>query len=535
MRIDSHPPPEPADRSDLPAEPDRPAAENHQWRTDTERLLRIDSETAADQVISDAPDTDSARLVDVDPAPDRSSAAPVTGDRSEDPAGDPDHAPIVTSGESVSAATNSIESPAPPDTAATVERTEVTDAAERRDLVTDAVATHYGVDSDEGRAAIGKAYDTVREHLAPLIVHATASILEDCKQIAAERPDTRVVFLGRDAHTMALAARELDPEFFEEHCTEMTISRSLADAVVQDVEAHSDKTFDELETSFRTARDGVDPDAVPGARAQMTQYMELRGVPVGTPGTPIVFVDTSFRGTVQELIQAAYPNTRCEGHYLIFGEAERDPHPHTKTGHLLHQSADGTVVSHDPAVPAELAPQLSDKDTVLAIEQTLRGPWSKAERFGSGAIPEQHLESPPLDQIAPPRVAPEYQGATVRLAVMDANQHAVADCARDYAGRAEAGQDIGGELAAKTEAGLRQVRSWATRSSGTDTELAGLLDSFVRRSDKHIVAQLHAALGDRTDTAKVWHEFEQLGSMDEKQAFANAQDHTTESTGDEHG
>ncbi|WP_280391647.1 hypothetical protein [Nocardia wallacei] len=413
------------------------------------------------------------------------------------------------------------------------------DRAQRREHILDSVTARNGVDTDADRATVARAFDTVRAHLAPVIVHATSKILDDCRSLIAERPDTVIVFLGRDAHTMAMAAQELDPELFANHCREAPISRRLADTVVQDLETNADRTFPEV-NEFRTARDDVDPDDVPGARAMMTRFLESRDIPVGTPGASIVFVDTSFKGTVQSLTSVAYPEANIHGKYLVFGETGGDPHAANKRGYLLHQAADGTVTSHDATTPIELAATLSDKDTVLAIEQSLRGPYSKAERFGPDGIPEQHLEPPPLNQFNSLDVSPAYLQTNVRSAVMDVNQLAVADYARAVAERRRTGEDVSIDLASAAEAGLRQVRSWATRSvTDTDPDFAELMDSIVRRSDKHVVSGLHAAIEarglDPPAAQAVWQRYQQLGTVDDKEAFLATEFPSIPARGVEHG
>jgi hypothetical protein len=392
-------------------------------------------------------------------------------------------------------------------TAADMERTESLD---RRERVLQKACDNFRVDTEIGRATVAKSYDTVREYLAPTIIHATDRMLDDCRSIVAERPDARIVFLGRDGDSIALAARALDPEFFDRHCSAVTVSRCLADTVVQDLEINAGKNFPELERSFRDTRGDVAEDAIPGSRASMTRYLESRGVPVGTPGADIVLIDTSFKGTVQELLSAAYPEIHFEGMYLFHRAADDDPHPGSKTGYLIHETDGGKLVSHDPDIPGELAAILTENGTVRALEQVLRGPLSKGERFGADDIPEQHLESPPLDQFIPGDVSPEYLDEAVRLAVMDVGQLAVADYAYTIAERRRAGEDTAGEIAAKTATGLEQIRSWSDRAA-TVPQLRELLDSVVRPREKDLVLELRTALEDRgvdaDATQQIWQQF----------------------------
>ncbi|PXX71332.1 hypothetical protein DFR70_101754 [Nocardia tenerifensis] len=402
---------------------------------------------------------------------------------------------------------------------------------QRRTAAVDAACARHGVDSDEGRAAVEKAYEVVFEYQAPFVVRHTLDIIEDCKADIAAKPDAVVAYVGRDGHPIALAALKLDPELFESHSTEVTVSRRLADAAVQDLEINAGKTFEAIE-GFRSARHEVDRGDIDGAKAQLTRYLEGKDLPVGLPGSTIILVDSSFKGTVQELLSATYPDVEFRGRYLIFGESPNDPHPGSKAGYALHQSVDRAA----PDLDADPAAIFTEKDAVLAIEHILRGPYSKAVRFGPDRQPAQELESPPLDQINPLDVAPSYADANVRLAVMEANQLAVGDYAEHIAGLRRGGGDWHNELATKSETFLRQVRSWVTRNSDTDPAFAELCDSFVRRTDKTHVGDLRTAIEHRglgeDDATQVWRDYRQLGSLDEKQAFvADFHRRTDPSTG----
>ncbi|MQY29375.1 hypothetical protein [Nocardia aurantia] len=343
-----------------------------------------------------------------------------------------------------------------------------------RERAVTTVLDRYGIRTPEERAAVEQVHNVITEHLAPLVTYGTVKILEAARAAVAEHPDTRVVFVGRDGHSPALAAQQLDPEFFRRHCTEVTVSRRLADASLQDLERHSGRTFPEVEV-FRGARDQVDPGDIPGTRAQLTNYLEDRGVPVATPGSRILLIDTSYRGTVQELLSAQYPDVHFEGHYLFHAESPDDPHPGSKTGHLLHISADGTRTTD------EFATVFSRKDEVLTIEHMLRGPLSKAVRFDDLGRPEQRLEAP-VAGLDPAATAPIYRSEAVRLAALDIAQIAVAQHSRQVADSRAAGLPWRPDLSAAAARAAGQVRSWSEGHDTVDPALRTVLDSFVRRS-----------------------------------------------------
>ncbi|MCX4095431.1 hypothetical protein [Nocardia sp. alder85J] len=346
-------------------------------------------------------------------------------------------------------------------------------AADLREAAVDAVVARYGIDGPEGRAAVERVHEVVSEYHAPLITEGAVRILDHARARVAADPDTRVLFVGRDGHSLALAARELDPVFFQRYCTEATISRQLADTSLHDLEQHAGRAFPEV-AEFRVPREQVDPADVPGTRAQLTTYLDDRGVPVAIPGSRILVADTSYRGSVQEMLAAQYEDVTFEGSYLFHAASPHDPHPGSKTGQLLHISADGTVRADSAATT------FATKDAVLAIEHMLRGPLSKAVRFRDG-LPEQELRAP-TDGLDPAALAPEYRDEPVRLAALDAAQLAVAHHARGVAAQRADGLPWRAELAAAADRSIEQVRSWSERDDTVDPALRVVLDSFVRRS-----------------------------------------------------
>jgi hypothetical protein len=137
-------------------------------------------------------------------------------------------------------------------------------------------------------------------------------------------------------------------------------------------------------------------------------------------------------------------------------------------------------------------------------------------------------------------LSPAYAEDNVRIAVMDAAQLAVADYASSIAELRRAGVDCRAELSAKSDRFAHQVRSWVTGDSAADPAFAELMDSFVCRADKHHVTDLRTAIADRglDDTAAdtAWRAYQQLDSLDDKQAFvADFQRHTAPSTGADYG
>ncbi|TWD83993.1 hypothetical protein FB561_5164 [Kribbella amoyensis] len=189
--------------------------------------------------------------------------------------------------------------------------------------------------------ALCDAYSVAYEFPAPLIVRIADDMLADLRaDVGASRAD-RIVALGRDGHSLALAMAGLDQSFFRRHISNVVLSRALVENAVQDLEHHQGLDFPQIH-GYRRVAPRVDPaDSVGGLRA-LSDYLQAHQVPVGRPGSRVTVFDTSFKGTVQELLAAVYPETAFTGRYAFLGESPHDPHPGSKVGYELHLAASET-------------------------------------------------------------------------------------------------------------------------------------------------------------------------------------------------
>ncbi len=195
--------------------------------------------------------------------------------------------------------------------------------------------------------------------------------------------------------SLATAVNRLDGDFYHQHCREIVLSRALVETAVQDLERNQGKTFPQL-AAFRRASGKVGAADTVGAVAALTDYLHDHEEPVGVPGTRVTLVDTSYKGTVQELLSEIYPATRFAGRYAFFAESSRDPHPGTKRGYALHlrhpHSNDGLPV---PSLPDDVALTFTHDDALGAIEETLHGPFGSPRRFTSGLVSQDSLRFRP--------------------------------------------------------------------------------------------------------------------------------------------
>jgi hypothetical protein len=186
-------------------------------------------------------------------------------------------------------------------------------------------------------------------------------------------------------------------------------------------------------------------------------------VPVST-GSSITIVDSSFKGTVQEVLAALYPGIRFQGAYIWHGQSPVDPHPGTKRGYLQHVTEPG---NH------------GDIWETVTYEYSMHGPYASPTGYAPDGMPIQlpiRDTDEPLGKIRLRTVAPQYRDLRVRDAIMVANQHAAADYARHIAEL----PDPRRELEAGVAAFHVDTGSWRHDAAPTTpTAYLTYLDSFV--------------------------------------------------------
>jgi hypothetical protein len=368
------------------------------------------------------------------------------------------------------------------------------------------------------------AYRIVYAYQAPLVVRIADDMLADLRADVGSHRADRVVALGRDGHSLALAMRGLDQRFYRAHVSNVVVSRALAENALQDLEQREGRDFPQVH-GFRRVASRVDPADIHAGFDALTQYLRSRQVPVGLEGSRVTVLDTSFKGTVQELLAAAYPQTTFQGRYAFFAESPLDPHPGSKRGYEVHLRAGETPQARPfYALPADESKTFAHVLGINAVEELLDGPMSSPVRIAVSG-PEQTGQRNLPDQLlglSRGRISPRLRRLPVREGVKTVNLLAVAD----RAAHAAAVRDAGGDYRAGLESGARRfrtaLRAWIGGAE-TDPGLKELLDSFVRRSDLRHAEQLgrgleRARLPDRDVTA-LWVAYDRCANDDDKRVF----------------
>jgi hypothetical protein len=368
------------------------------------------------------------------------------------------------------------------------------------------------------------AYRTTFAYHAPLIVKIADEMLADLRADVGSHHGDRVMALGRDGHSLALAMRGLDLPFYRQHVSNVVVSRALVENALQDLERNAGREFPQVH-GFRRVASRVDPADIHAGFRVLSEYLRSRKVPVGHQGSRITVLDTSFKGTVQELLAAVYPQTAFRGRYAFFAESPHDPHPGSKQGYEVHLYAGQTREARPfYELPADESKTFAHVLGINAVEELLDGPMSSPVRIGKRGPEQTGQRNLPnsLLGLSLGRISPRLRPLLVREGVKLANLRAVADRA-EYAA---AVRDAGGNYRAGLESGARtfrtELRAWIT-GADTDPRLAELLDAFVRRSDLRSAEQLGRALErarvPEQRVEKIWAAYDQCASDDDKRVF----------------
>jgi len=389
----------------------------------------------------------------------------------------------------------------------------------------DKIAAVYRLTAEADLKALKYAYTVFARHHAPFVTSVAADMLPELQARVSANAAERILFLGRDGHSLAIATHALAPAFFSQHCSDVVLSRVVVEAGLQDLERNAGLTFPEL-AGYRQAQSRVDPSTVQGAHRRLTRYLRQVGAPVGREGSAVTVVDSSLKGTVQELLSAQFPNTHFRGCYMFFSELPSDPHPGTKRGFVMHRNA------HEPPhgdsllrMPRDRALTFAHREALSVLEDTLHGPLDTPQRITRRA-PEQRLQRDDPDTLGgfnPLVLHPAFREPVMREAVKTVALAAVDRCATETAHRRDQNLLWREPLHAKRERFIDQVRGWVCKAPEVDQRLKLVLDNFVRRMDHRLVRQLsqtlQAARLESTAAREVWRAFDAAGSLDRKAAF----------------
>ncbi|WP_043732478.1 hypothetical protein [Nocardia asiatica] len=253
-------------------------------------------------------------------------------------------------------------------------------------LTFDIFAASFRIDTPEKAQALLDSYQWAKTYLAPFVVKLVIDMAPALLNAVARNPRAKIVFLGRDGFVFGYALSILLPKFYAAHCTTMYLSRSLVNAALRELEEYEGKSFAGIREFRKRAAAESDPR---GAWRRLTAYFIDQGIDIGAEGSEIHVVDTGLKGSIQEMLAAAYPQTRFFGHYAFYAESPADPHPRSKKGYALHldveHGSDGNAIRD--GLPTDPGQTFLHHQAIVAVEGAVQGSHLSPSSYGLNGKP----------------------------------------------------------------------------------------------------------------------------------------------------
>ncbi|QQQ75473.1 hypothetical protein IOD16_30955 [Saccharothrix sp. 6-C] len=374
-----------------------------------------------------------------------------------------------------------------------------------------------GVHDTADQQAVDTAWDTVYRYFGPFITKVAVDMLADLREFqeAASGRRLRAIFVGRDALALSYAIHQLDPAFHHFFCRELApVSRAVTHEAIKDAERWWPQRLDAVQ-GYRYRKPQVQRSrtAEPANWDEMLEYLQIDNIYLDPKDAvdDFVVIDTGYKGSIQEMLAAAYPQVTFRGLYVFHAATSSARSP--KKGYVLDLDAkrgfNGAAITRRVVDDPTLT--FAHHDGIVAVEEMLSG--------GLDSV----VAADPLEGISPRRIDAKFRSRQVRYAVFTVSQLAVADYAADIRRLARRSGYWYEALSNAASALPRQVHAWLTRSE-MDEDLRLLLDSFVRRADKTLVATLadHLRASGRDDVEDIWRMFDECRTMRAKESMVEA-------------
>ncbi|MFI2281356.1 hypothetical protein [Nocardia beijingensis] len=329
-------------------------------------------------------------------------------------------------------------------------------------LTFDVFAASFRIDTPEKARALHDAYEWACAYLAPFVVKITIDMAPTLLGALTVNPQARIVFLGRDGFVFGDAFGVLYPRFHAGHCAAMYLSRSLVGNALRELEVYEGRSFDAIESFRKRTVTKGDPGS---AWRELTAYFLASGIDIGGQTSEIHVVDTGLKGSIQEMLAAAYPDTTFVGHYAFYCASPDDPHPGSKTGYALHlddhRANSGNALRG--ALPDDVELTFQHHEAIVAIEELVQGPHASPTGYGPNGRPitVRHRHDPHRPATDP----------YLREAVTTMNSIAVIQLAREVArGGTQPPTDDSGryrDLARRADELRGRIRTMVARQPGT--------------------------------------------------------------------
>ncbi|MFC9876238.1 hypothetical protein [Nocardia salmonicida] len=367
-----------------------------------------------------------------------------------------------------------------------------TDPLEFEPLTTQILSATYAFNSPARIRAFHDTAHVAQQYLAPFVTKVAVDMLSEIVAATMADPGATVVFQGRDGFVFGHVVAAFAPEFYAARCVPLYLSRRLVDSALRDLENRTNAAFPGVERFRRRLVDSGDSG---GAWNRLTAYFLANGVPIGAPGSVVHLVDTGLKGSIQEMLAAAYPQTAFVGHLAFHAATTADPHPGSKRGYVLHLDGanenDGDAIRGP--VPADRKLTFLHRTAILAVESLVQGSHCSPVGFRDGRprVPRARHDPHPLAHIVPSLIREPYDDPTLREGLRSILNLAICRVASEFADRATAASGQGesvrdsawyADLVRGSDEFVHQIRAWIGREQDCDPRFRTLLDALVPRT-----------------------------------------------------
>jgi len=188
--------------------------------------------------------------------------------------------------------------------------------------------------------------------------------------------------------------------------------------------------------------------------------------------------DICHHGTLTNLVSQL--GVRANTHLVFYETSTRDPDPANKRGYLVNHKRLDMLFGYP-----SLNTLLNREETMRAVEDTLNGPYSSAERIVNGE-PEQWLAAPLHRRIDPATLDPAWRDEDVRIAAKALNLRVLAELGEAVAEeqrswpRARQEGRLPPEIAVGYRRFLRQMHALLTEDPRLDPAFGAVMRTVVR-------------------------------------------------------
>ncbi|MBF6290196.1 hypothetical protein [Nocardia cyriacigeorgica] len=351
------------------------------------------------------------------------------------------------------------------------------------------LAAAFELDSPARIRAFHDAAFVGQRYLAPFITKVAVDMLPEILVATTADPGATVVFQGRDGFAFGHVFAAFAPEFYASRCVPLYLSRRLVDSALCDLENHTNAVFPGIERYRHRLAGGGDSR---GAWNRLTAYFLDHGVPIGAPGSVVHLVDTGLKGSIQEMLAAAYPQTNFVGHLAFHASTIADPHPGSKRGYVLHMDGanenDGDAIRG--SLPTDRKLTFLHRTAILAVESLVQGSHCSPVGYlldGRPHVLRARHDPHPLAHIDPSLIQAPYGDPTLREGVRSILSLAISRFASVVADRAAAASERSelvrdsawyADLVRGSDEFVHQIRAWISRAQDCDPRLRTLLDTL---------------------------------------------------------